>query len=78
MTRSPLFSGRCYLCGDPACGLYCHACDWAAGEPAVAAPDPVPPLTLSRLHAYWLERHTPDQIVDLAAGIDSTTREAFA
>ena len=26
-----MFAGRCYLCGDPTKGLYCHAHEWAEG-----------------------------------------------
>lgn len=26
-----MFAGRCYLCGDPTRGLYCHAHSWAEG-----------------------------------------------
>lgn len=31
--RSPLFVGRCRLCGEPARGFYCHEHEWMYGEP---------------------------------------------
>ncbi|RDI73328.1 hypothetical protein Gocc_2928 [Gaiella occulta] len=30
--RSPVFAGRCCLCGAPASGHYCHGCSWAGAS----------------------------------------------
>ena len=67
--RNPLFAGRCYLCGHPAASLYCYGCDWYAGD--FRAPDPVGPLTLTEFHTYWLERYTPEEIIQVAGGLES-------
>jgi hypothetical protein len=54
--------GRCVLCGQPTSRNFCHAHDWAAGNPEA--------LSLNHLHHWWLNNHTPDQIRELASGLD--------
>lgn len=76
MRRLP---GLCYLCGDPAVNeWFCPAhVSFSALEarPGYIAND-VESVRLGRLHAYWVDRFTPDQVVELARHIE--TNEAAA
>lgn len=63
MRRIP---GRCYLCGDPAVDeWFCAAHLWASGKNVSKRADSIERFT--RYHRYWIERFTPEQIVELAA-----------
>lgn len=67
MTRR--LAGRCYLCGDPCSedGWFCRGHTWA-GSLAGVTENGIKKLT--RDHAFWIERLTPDQVVDLAAYLE--------
>lgn len=57
---------RCYLCGDPtASEWFCAAHLWAAGtELSSEVANGIEHITKD--HAFWIERFTPQQIVELA------------
>lgn len=57
--------GRCYLCGDPAVGEWFCAAHLGVGEQVTNALGHV-----TREHAYWIERFTPGQILELAACLE--------
>lgn len=63
--------GRCYFCGDPSVGeWFCAAHLWAGDEPL----SPVLANGLehvTRYHAYWLKRFTPEQILELAGYLEA-------
>jgi len=60
---------NCYLCGDPAVdGWHCVAHLWASSPNR-----PVPSNGIERItreHAFWIERFTPEQIVELAGYLE--------
>jgi hypothetical protein len=67
--RPAQFKGRCYFCGDPAVGQwFCAAHLWAGDVPGVRA-NGIEHVT--RYHAYWLKRFTPQQIVELAGCLEA-------
>ena len=68
MRRLP---GRCYFCGDPTVGdWYCAAHLWA-GEGLERAGEITNAIEhVTREHAFWIERFTPTQIVELASYLE--------
>ena len=67
MRRLP---GRCYFCGDPTVSeWFCATHLWAEGlATSVKTVNGLEKVT--REHAFWIERFTPEQIVELASHID--------
>ena len=65
--RPAQFKGRCYFCGDPAVGeWFCATHLWAGdGREFGVSANGVEHVT--RYHAYWLKRFTPQQIIELGS-----------
>lgn len=61
---------RCYLCGDPTVNeWFCVAHLWAGGgELSHEIVNGIEHMT--KAHAYWVERFTPTQIVELASHLE--------
>lgn len=62
---------HCYLCGDPvSTPWFCLAHAWAGHDlPALATKE----NGLKRItheHAFWIQRFTPEQILDLAGHLE--------
>jgi hypothetical protein len=34
-------------------------------------PEPEPPFTLTKLHEWWLERHSPPELIELAGHLEA-------
>lgn len=55
----------CYLCGDPTVGeWFCVAHLWAGNPAPIASANGL--KKISRDHAFWIERFSPKQILELA------------
>lgn len=59
--------GRCYLCGDPVVGKWFCAAHLWAGDANHLGVSTNGMEHVTRYHAYWLKRFTPQQIVELAS-----------
>lgn len=71
MTRR--IPNRCYLCGAPAIDeWFCVGHQWASPPSAASAKPPTESEngSLGRFHAYWVERFTPEQVVELASYLE--------
>lgn len=63
--------GLCYLCGDPAAtGWFCLAHVWAGRDLPELATKENGLTRITSEHAFWIDRLTPTQIVDLAGYLE--------
>ena len=60
----------CYLCGDPAVdGWHCAGHLWASVPSKRRDVSATALEYVHREHAYWVERFTPEQVVELAEAV---------